>query len=80
MAWDKSKPVTNSALVSAELRANWDALDTQLLAPVVAAAPEQVLKVGAGDVLAGIPAGTNTHVLTLVTACRPGVPPRSCPP
>jgi hypothetical protein len=66
MAWDKSKPVTSSALNSAEIRANWDALDTQLLAPVVAAAPEQVLKVGAGDVLAGIPTGSNTHVLTLV--------------
>ena len=75
MVWDKSKPVTNSALVSAELRANWDALDTQLLAPVVAAAPEQVLKVGAGDVLAGIPAGTNTHVLTLVS----GVPTWAAP-
>lgn len=32
MVWDKSKPAQGSALVSAEIRANWDALDVALMA------------------------------------------------
>ena len=70
MSWDKTKPVTNSPLLSAEIRANWDALDTLLVAPVTALANGQVLVKAAGPVLAGVPAGTNGYVLTLVA----GVP------
>jgi hypothetical protein len=70
MAWDKTKPANNSALVSAEIRANWDALDAALVAPLTALANNQVLLKGAGPVLAGVPAGTNGWVLTLVS----GVP------
>lgn len=66
MAWDKSKPVTNSDLLSAEIRANWDALDVLLVVPVTALANGQVLYKAAGPVLAGVPASTNGYVLTLV--------------
>ena len=40
MAWDKTKPANNSALVSAEIRANWDALHAALMGvPMVVPLP-----------------------------------------
>lgn len=66
MAWDKTKPPTGGPLVSADMRANWDALDAMLVAALTALANGQVLYKAAGPVLAGVPASTNGFVLTLV--------------
>jgi hypothetical protein len=66
MAWDKTKPVTNSALLSAEIRANWDALDTALMAVLAAGPAQSLLIIAAGGVAGKINPGTAAHVLTMV--------------
>ena len=66
MAWDPTKPATNAPLASAEVRANWAALDAALMAALAALANGQVLYKVAGPALGGVPAGTNGFVLTLV--------------
>jgi hypothetical protein len=66
MAWDPTVPVTNAALLSAPVRANFAALDTILVAALNALANGQVLTKGAGPVIGGVPAGTNGYILTLV--------------
>lgn len=65
MAWDKTKPVTNSDLLSAEIRANWDALDLALMAPLAAGPVRSLYVVSAGGVLvpAGWIADTSSHLL-----------------
>jgi hypothetical protein len=65
MAWNPAVPATNADLLSAPVRDNFAALDTQIVAPFVALANGQVLVKSAG-VLAGVPAGTNGYLLTLV--------------
>lgn len=66
MAWDPTVPVTSADLLSAPVRGNFVALDTILVAPLTALANGQVLYKAAGPVLAGVPAGTNGYILTLV--------------
>jgi hypothetical protein len=70
MVWDPTIPATNADLVSAPVRGNFQALDTALMAPVIAAPLHALLKVNASDVLGGIAPGTNGHVLTMTA----GVP------
>src|SRR4029434_8819294 len=65
MAWDPTQPPTNAALLSAPIRGNFAALDTQIVAPFAALANGQVLYKASG-VLAGVPAGTNGYILMLV--------------
>jgi hypothetical protein len=65
VTWDPAIPATDADLLSAPVRGNFQALDTALMAPVLAAAPQALLKVDASDVLVGIAPGTNGHVLTM---------------
>lgn len=50
MAWDKTQPANNSALLSPPIRANWDALDLAVMAPLAAGAAG-VLFIRAGTAL-----------------------------
>ena len=65
MSWDPTVPATNADLLSAPVRGNFAALDTQIVAPFAALANGQILYKAAG-VLGGVPAGTNGYILTLV--------------
>lgn len=70
MAWDKTKPADGSALVSAEIRANWDALDAAVMAALAAAPAGTVLYVTGGHVFAAAPGAAEGYALRYVA----GVP------
>src|SRR4029434_6188423 len=65
MAWNPAIPATNADLLSAPVRDNFGALDTALMAALATLANGQVLTKAAGPILAGVPTGTDGHVLTL---------------
>ena len=67
MAWDPTTPATGATLLSEPVRSNFAALDTALMAPIVAAPPQALVKVGAGDVLEGLAPGPDGHVTTMVS-------------
>jgi hypothetical protein len=67
MVWNPAIPATNADLISAPVRDNFGALDTALMAALATLANGQVLTKAAGPVVAGVPAGTNGHVLTLAS-------------
>jgi hypothetical protein len=67
MAWNPAIPATNADLLSAPVRDNFGALDTALMAALATLANGAVLTKAAGPVIAGVPAGTNGHVLTLAS-------------
>lgn len=66
MAWDKTKPATGADLLSADVRANWDALDAALMAVLAAGPAQSLLIIAAGGVAGKINPGTAAHVLTMV--------------
>jgi len=62
MAWDPTQPVTGAALTSAPMRGNFAALDTAVMAPVIAAATGALFSAGA-DVLVPLSAVATGAVL-----------------